>query len=189
MVTKTEGMATNTSSIEKKKSGMLLKAFAKSEGTLASKSLRPTGLQTELGTLCFYDSLLRRRGSATRKNTIHKGSALICKECRARGCTPRSPELYTCTTCRKMFGAAQMDTISFTNFKHHGRPTLTCGNCVSAQKNRLKTLQTQLRKSNRKCTCFRPFHKPLCPLTPCRYNEQRWPESDSFISMNEKDLP
>ena len=121
-----------------------------------------------------------------RKNTMNKGSALICKEYRARGCTPRSPELYTCTTCRKMFGAAQMDTISFMNFKHHGRPTLTCSHCVSAQKDRLKTLQTQLRKSSRKCTCFCPFHKALCPLTPCIYNEQRWPGSDGFISLDDK---
>ena len=79
-----------------------------------------------------------------------------------------------------------MDAKSLQNFKSHGRPTLTCSNCVTAQKTRVKSLQSKLRRSKRRCKCFCLFHKALCPLTPCIYGERRWPGSDGFISLDDK---
>ena len=121
-----------------------------------------------------------------RNNTKSKGSALICKQCRHLGCTSRDPALYTCTTCSGMFGAAKLDPKSFVNFKSHGRRTLTCSNCVTAQKTRVKSLQSQLERSTRKCTCFGLFHRALCPLSPCIYSEGWWPGNDGFISLDDK---
>ena len=123
-----------------------------------------------------------------RNNTKSKGSALICKECRHLGCTSRDPALYTCTTCSGMFGAAKLDANSFNNFRHHGRPTLTCSNCVTTQKNRVKSLQDKLRRSTRRCKCFCLFHKALCPLSPCIYGERRRPGSDGYISLDDKNF-
>ena len=123
-----------------------------------------------------------------RNNTKSKGSALICKQCRHLGCTSRDPALYTCTTCSGMFGAAKLDPKSFVNFKSHGRRTLTCSNCVTARKPRVRSLQSLLCKSKRRCTCFRLFHKALCPLTPCTFGEERWPGSDGFISLENKNV-
>ena len=122
------------------------------------------------------------------KNYISKGSDLICKECRHRGCTSRDPGLYTCTTCSGTFGSAKIDAKSFVNFKSHGKRTITCSNCMDARKARMKSLQSTLSKSLRKCTCFCPFHKALCPLTPCTYDEKRWPGSDGFISLEDKNF-
>ena len=89
--------------------------------------------------------------TTARKNAKHKGYALVCKECRKRGCTSRNPALYTCTTCSEMFGAAKLDAISFTNFKQHGRTTLTCSNCMNSRKPREGSIQTILSKHKRKC--------------------------------------
>ena len=122
------------------------------------------------------------------KNYISKGSALVCKECRHRGCTSRDPTLYTCTTCSETFGAAQIDSKSFVNFKSHGRRTLTCSNCMNARKIHVMSLKSILSKSTRKCTCLCPFHKALCPLTPCTLGEKRWPGSDGFISLEDKNF-
>ena len=113
---------------------------------------------------------------------------MICKECRHRGCTSRDPALYTCTTCSGAFGAAQIDSKSFVNFKSHGRRTLTCSNCMNARKIRVMSLKSILSKSTRKCTCLCPFHKALCPLTPCTLGEKRWPGSDGFISLEDKNF-
>ena len=57
--------------------------------------------------------------TTARKNAKHKGYALVCKECRKRGCTSRNPALYTCTTCSEMFGTAKLDAINIANFKQN----------------------------------------------------------------------
>ena len=120
------------------------------------------------------------------KNAKYKGTALICKGCRDRGCTSQNHALYTCTSCSGIFGTAKLDANSFQNFMSHGRSTVTCSKCKQARKARVKSLQKQLRRSKQKCSCFCLFHKALCPLSPSRKGEQRWPGSDGFISLNDK---
>ena len=50
--------------------------------------------------------------------------------------------------------------------------------CVCLVKAKMKCLQERFKESKRfcKCNCF--THKEACPLSPCLYNEKRWPGSD-----------
>ena len=101
------------------------------------------------------------------------------------------PELYTCTTCSALVGAAKLDMISLKNFRDRGRRTLTCRKCVDAKNARIKMLHDKAafgkpKGSQRYCKCKCFVHQERCPLTPVIYGERRWPGSDGYISADER---
>ena len=126
--------------------------------------------------------------SSERNNLQKQGTLLVCKDCRSKGCTPHDTHMYKCTTCAREMGSARFDVVSFQHFRDHGRRTLTCKDCKTARAEREKRLRLQLRGSKRVCKCFCPFHKDMCPLTPCIYGERRWPGSDGHISEAERNF-
>ena len=126
----------------------------------------------------------KERNHAQQQNT-----ALVCKACREKGCTPRDTHLYTCTSCRKEMGLARFDKHSIHNFKYHKYRSLTCNSCVAAKTARVKTLQAQLRQSKQVCKCFCRLHKERCPLSLlCYYGKRGWPGSDGYISEEDRNF-
>ena len=121
-----------------------------------------------------------------RNNAQQQGTALVCKDCRGKGCTASDTHLYTCTGCQKQMGFARFDKSSIRHFKHDGRQSLTCKDCATARTAREKALQAQLRKSKWVCKCFCLYHKERCPLSPCCYGERRWPGGDGYITEEDK---
>ena len=123
---------------------------------------------------------------ADRNHAQQRKDALLCTECRAKGCTKYDTDLYQCTTCLKQLGVGRFDQKSMDNFKNLERRTLTCKECTAAKTAREKTLHAQLRQSKRICKCQCRFHKERCPLSPCCYGERRWPGSDGHISEDDR---
>ena len=74
------------------------------------------------------------------------------------------------------------------HFEHHHKPKLVCKECTQNEAKLVKELHMKLRKSKRQCNCFLPLHKERCPLAPCYHGERRWPGSDGYISINDRDF-
>ena len=54
---------------------------------------------------------------------------MICKECRARGCTPKDPELYECKQCKRAQGKKFFAVGVLKHFKYNNRENLFCMSC------------------------------------------------------------
>ena len=138
--------------------------------------------------MCIRDSP-KTYWSATERNNAHQQSSrLVCKVCRARGCTAHDVSLYTCNICDKALGAKQFGTNILDDFKNHGRSKLVCNSCVAITTAKEKALKAQLQKSKRVCKCLCPIHKEKCPLAPVCYGERRWPGSDGYISKEDREF-
>ena len=74
------------------------------------------------------------------------------------------------------------------HFEHDHQPKLVCKECTSRETNQLKELQMKLKMSQRRCNCHRPLHDPRCPLAPCYHGERRWPGSDGYITIQERNF-
>ena len=64
------------------------------------------------------------------------------------------------------------------HYKHDQRPKLERKECVSLVKSKITCLKERMKESKRICNCHCLIHKEKCPLSPCIYNERRWPGSD-----------
>ena len=115
-----------------------------------------------------------------------QSTALVCKPCRQNGYTPDDVKTYSCQACGKQCGWKHFDESLIHHFKHDGREKLLCKACVAQTAERIKILKKNLAKSKRVCKCGCPIHRPKCPLTPCYYNERRWPGSDGWISTDDR---
>ena len=125
-------------------------------------------------------------GTQALKDSQRRGSALVCKDCRGKGCTADDIRLYPCTRCAREFGTTRFDKQVLKDLRDHGRSMLTCKECSTARAAREKALHAQLRKSKRVCKCFCLYHKDACPLSPCVYGEKRWPGSDGHITADDR---
>ena len=103
---------------------------------------------------------------------------LVCKTCRTEGYNPDDLETYTCTRCHRSSGWKLFDPGQMKNYKYHQQPKLQCKGCVCLVNTRMKCLQERIKESKRICKCHCSIHKDKCPLSPCLYNERRWPGSD-----------
>ena len=111
---------------------------------------------------------------------------LVCKACRRNGYSAVDVQTYTCQACKKPSGCTHFDINLIRNFKNHGRSKLLCKPCLAAENLRVKNLQKKLKRSKRLCNCFRPIHVAKCPLSPCYFNEKRWPGNDGWITEQER---
>ena len=104
---------------------------------------------------------------------------LVCKTCRAEGCNPDDLKTYTCSRCHRSAGWKLFDPAQVHNYKHHQRSKLECKECVCLVKSKINCLKERIKESKRICNCHCLVHKEKCPLSPCLYNERRWPGSDA----------
>ena len=119
----------------------------------------------------------------------NKRTLLVCKTCRdSRGYTPDDLKTYTCQQCHDKGGWKLFDKELMHNMKSHGTKKLLCNLCVAQVKGKTQELHRKFKSSKRFCKCFCPIHRQSCPLSPCYFNEQRWPGSDGWISAEDKDF-
>ena len=64
------------------------------------------------------------------------------------------------------------------NYKYEQQTKLECKECVCLVKSKITCLKERMKESKRICNCHCLIHKERCPLSPCIYNERRWPGSD-----------
>ena len=114
---------------------------------------------------------------------------LVCKSCRdSRGYTPDDVKTYTCQHCHDKGGWKLFDQNLMENYKYHRRQRLLCKLCVLQLARKTDELRQKFKNSKRFCKCFCPIHRQSCPLSPCYFNERRWPGSDGCITEDEKDF-
>ena len=77
-------------------------------------------------------------------HTSERKTALICKACRAKGCTAHDYYLYECVTCLQEFGAKRFDATQLNNYNHHNQRKLQCLSCVAVVKARVEALRPKL---------------------------------------------
>ena len=121
-----------------------------------------------------------------RDHHLSKGTRLVCRTCRAKGCTAHDTKLYTCQNCEIQAGSSKFDKVCLQNFNHQSRSKLICISCSAKAKARERTLKDRLRQSKRICKCFGKIHQEKCPLTPVYYGDRRWPGSDGYISLEDR---
>ena len=127
-----------------------------------------------------YWSIKERENHASKQGTL-----LVCKSCRdSRGYTPDDVKTYTCQQCQDKGGFKLFDQKLVEHFKYDDRQKLLCKLCVA----KVKELQHKFKSSKRFCKCFCPIHRQSCPLSPCYFNERRWPGSDGCITEDEKEF-
>ena len=115
----------------------------------------------------------------------NKRTLLVCKTCRdSRGYTPDDVKTYTCEQCQDKGGFKLFDKELMHHVKSHGRKKLLCKLCVA----KTERLRQKFKSSKRFCKCFCPIHRQSCPLSPCYFNERRWPGSDGCITEDEKEF-
>ena len=123
-----------------------------------------------------------------RKNHENQKTSWVCRSCREKGYYPQNVQTYTCQRCKQQLGGKKFDSDMLNNFEHHHQPKLVCKECTQNETKLVKELHMKLRKSKRQCNCFLPLHKERCPLAPCYHGERRWPGSDGYISINDRDF-
>ena len=115
---------------------------------------------------------------AEKDNKQHQKTKLVCKTCRAEGYNPDDLKTYTCSRCHRSSGWKLFDPQQMSDYKYHQQPKLECKECVCLVKSKITCLKERMKESKRICNCHCLIHKERCPLSPCIYNERRWPGSD-----------
>ena len=135
---------------------------------------------------CFVQKVL----SKTERDHYEgkQGTLLVCKVCRDSGYTPDDVKTFTCEQCQDKGGFKVFDKDLLLHVKYHGRKKLLCKLCVSQVTRKTDELQHKFKSSKRYCKCFCPMHRQSCPLSPCYFNERRWPGSDGCITEDEKEF-
>lgn len=125
-----------------------------------------TGCHTSKPNEAFEPSIVANFWKSQRK--------ALCINCKARGITAKTPNLYTCTSyCGAELGCKYFDRHQLDKFKHNGRKTLVCKECQKLEKKKFDDITKAMKlKTVWKCTCgYNLGHSEKCQLYP----KDRWP--------------
>ena len=96
------------------------------------------------------------------------GQRALCSACHARGCTVRSPKLYTCVglgACMQDFGAGRFNAERLRSFTQGRAEHLLCTACDARARAKDARLLKLWRTSKKQaCKCGQPIHKEGCFL-------------------------
>ena len=112
------------------------------------------------------------------KKFKHRSTKLVCKSCRAKGCTAYNPTFYTCKTCGKEKGCKRFDSKQLDNHRDYNRTKLECLECRQKTTDRERVLRGRFKQSKWFCKCGNPIHDLLCPLSTVVHDKRRWPGGD-----------
>ena len=118
-------------------------------------------------------------------NPEKQGSKLVCKSCRAAGCTADDPTYYTCKLCQREKGCKMFDSGLLHNYKTNDRSKLNCLSCEQENAERIRILHGKFKMSKWFCKCGNPIHSEKCPLATMCYDKRRWPGGDGYITAED----
>ncbi len=137
---------------------------------------------------CKEDKTATRYGTQALKDHRHRGDRLVCDACRGRGCTPKDPKLYSCTSSFHEGGPLGQQKFDYTQLHNHkvlDRKLLVCSECHKKEAQAEKDLKKRISASETKCKCKTPSHDDKCKLSSFTYGKRRHEGDDLGVTLED----